>query len=808
MGSSRNNKFTICILGGRENPGLEDCIRKATELTDQVLYFDSEIGVTTSFSLRPAEFGAIHVDENSLNSAIKNEWVFFLKPHEFINIASRSGLLSLLKDKKCHACGILVKDHEIVSSLNNFVFMMSLGQYKRIGHNASVTRIESRLVRKERAVEYARELARMNPGTSYKYDKITFDVIVKQITDTDPAPDEDETEDLERLCLKGLFYYGSVREDKIDELNTGYIGFRVLNNGFIDSFMETAERGWGVDGMFMPMLEYLNKNGMYKESKVLYERWINKRKGKENAGVHAMGSVIYANLFMFDKAIACYEKAIRIIPRHSFHEYMGKLHLLNGNRDKAIGCFKKSLELKPDAFHEHVLSMIQIDNWTPMTLSVCIIARDEETTIGKAITSVKDIADEIIVADTGSSDKTVEIAKSLGARVIDFKWNDDFSAARNASIKEACGDYILVLDADEFINTGDRLSLAFLKKILAPNCDVAFRINIIEDLGVDQASVALLNAFLKQEKINRKTRIFPRIPSVFFEGRVFESVKPSLFRSGLPVIDMPFNITEQKINTDHRSERKLTAIKKSFVEISDQAPFLEGTLYFLRRGELEEAYKWLTKAGKLDSVMAYKMSLLYAEQEKYQQAREIIDFALKDSSRDPELLFALAHAHFLEENYTKANEILAKLAIRDDLPPELRADSFYYYGICLLEADWLPEGIDYIAKSLAIEPLRTKYQIGGLYSLVRSGEWDQFLETAGLLIRREEIGIDFTIGDFADIGRLMLIFIRHFALAGKRGEVRMCNKLIEHLIRAKVIGERELAQLTSLTKEDAMIAVS
>jgi len=806
MAATRKNKFTICILGGRENAGLEDCIRKAKEMTDQVLFLAS--GTRETLSAGPAEFGTIHVDEESLNSAITNEWVFFLKPREFINIASRNGLLSLLKDKNCHACGILVKDHEIVSSLNNFVFMRTLGQYSQIGNHASVTRIENRLVRKGRAVDYARELVRMNPDTSTKYDKITFDVFVEQITDTDPTPGEKKPKDNDLFCLKGLFYCGSVREDKIDELNTGYIGFRVLNNGFIDSFMETAERGWGADGMFMPMLEYLNKNGMYQESTALYEKWISKRKGRDNADIHAMGSVIYANLFMFDQAIACYEKAIRIIPRHSFHEYMGKLHLLNGNRDKAIECFKKSIELKPDAFHEHVLSMIQIDNWTPMTLSVCMIARDEEVTIGKAITSVKDIADEIIVADTGSSDKTVEIAKSLGARIIDFKWNDDFSAARNASIKEAGSDYILVLDADEFINTGDRLSLAFLKKILAPNRDVAFRINIIEDLGVDQASIALLNAFLKQVKINRKTRIFPRIPSVFFEGRVFESAEPSLSRSGLPVIDMPFNITEQKINTDYRSERKLTAVKKSFVEISDQALFLEGALYFLRRGELEEAYKWLMKAGKLDSVMAYKAALLYAEQEKYQQAREIIDLAPKDSSGGPELLFALAHAHFLEDNYTEANEILAKLAIRDDLPPELRADSFYYYGICLVEADRLPEGIGYIAKAMAIEPLRTKYQIGGLYSLARSGEWDQFLETVGLLIRREEVEIDFTIGDFADIGRLMLIFIRHFALAGKRDEVRMCNKLMEHLIRAKVIGERELVQLTSLTKEGAMIAVS
>ena len=92
-------------------------------------------------------------------------------------------------------------------------------------------------------------------------------------------------------------------------------------------------------------------------------------------------------------------------------------------------------------------------------LSVCMIVKNEERFLGQCLASVKDIADELIVIDTGSTDRTVEIAREHGAQVGNFEWCNDFAAARNASIAPATGDWILFLDADEELSPTEKAEL-------------------------------------------------------------------------------------------------------------------------------------------------------------------------------------------------------------------------------------------------------------------------------------------------------------------------------------------------------------
>jgi len=84
-----------------------------------------------------------------------------------------------------------------------------------------------------------------------------------------------------------------------------------------------------------------------------------------------------------------------------------------------------------------------------MKTSLCMIVKDEESTLSKCLDSAKKFVNEIIILDTGSTDKTVQIAQGYGAKVHHFEWCNDFSAARNQALKYVTGDWVLVLDADE-----------------------------------------------------------------------------------------------------------------------------------------------------------------------------------------------------------------------------------------------------------------------------------------------------------------------------------------------------------------------
>ena len=85
-----------------------------------------------------------------------------------------------------------------------------------------------------------------------------------------------------------------------------------------------------------------------------------------------------------------------------------------------------------------------------LKISACVITKNEEKNIGRWLDCMRQLADEMIVVDTGSTDATVELAQAAGAKVCHFSWCDDFAAAKNFALEQANGDWILFLDADEY----------------------------------------------------------------------------------------------------------------------------------------------------------------------------------------------------------------------------------------------------------------------------------------------------------------------------------------------------------------------
>ncbi|MEI7028195.1 glycosyltransferase [Paenibacillus sp. y28] len=106
-----------------------------------------------------------------------------------------------------------------------------------------------------------------------------------------------------------------------------------------------------------------------------------------------------------------------------------------------------------------------------ITISLCMIVKNEAETVGRCLSSVAAAVDEMIIVDTGSMDATKSIVSDFGARVFDFVWIDDFSAARNFSFQQATKEYILWLDADDMLKEEDARKLLELKKTLSPDID-------------------------------------------------------------------------------------------------------------------------------------------------------------------------------------------------------------------------------------------------------------------------------------------------------------------------------------------------
>ncbi|MHB1558022.1 MAG: glycosyltransferase [Isosphaeraceae bacterium] len=155
-----------------------------------------------------------------------------------------------------------------------------------------------------------------------------------------------------------------------------------------------------------------------------------------------------------------------------------------------------------------------------------MIVRDEERNLANCLESVRGIFDEIVVVDTGSVDRTVEIARSFGARVFDFVWVDDFAAARNAALARATGDYAFWLDADDVVEPAEREKLAGLLAGLSLDSPPAYVVKCACDPGEDGSG---------GETVVDHIRLFPLGQAIRWTYRVHEQILPALRRVGVPV---------------------------------------------------------------------------------------------------------------------------------------------------------------------------------------------------------------------------------------------------------------------------------
>ena len=309
------------------------------------------------------------------------------------------------------------------------------------------------------------------------------------------------------------------------------------------------------------------------------------------------------------------------------------------------------------------------------TISLCMIAKNEESNLADCLNSAKGIADEIIIVDTGSTDRTKEIAKKFSAKIYDFKWMDDFSAARNESLKHAAKDWVLVLDADEaldeegkkaireLVNGKEADAFLFLQKNYTNETNIAGFVNEEHKKG-DKTYAGWYGSLI--------ARLFRNKKGYSFEGAVHELVEQSIEKKN-------GKTAATNIVLHHYGNAEPAARKKKL-------QFYLGLC------------KKKVKQSPTDSSY-YELGILQKENSQFDDAIKSFKKAIEHNPRHSMALYELGVIYENQKNYDEAIKNYT-----DSLRIKENSEAFQSLGVCYLKKGMFKEAYRNLVKAVLLNP--------------------------------------------------------------------------------------------------------
>jgi len=311
-----------------------------------------------------------------------------------------------------------------------------------------------------------------------------------------------------------------------------------------------------------------------------------------------------------------------------------------------------------------------------------MLTKNEEKNIANCLNSVKGIVDEIIIVDTGSTDKTKEIAEGickkfasegrfLELKIFDFKWNNDFSAARNESLRHATKDWILVLDADEVIAKDDlekiKSAIENADELVGFSFEQRSYINDFFEGAVKNDSELEIVRDCRFYIPHYLVRLFKNNTGLYFKHKVHELVEDSIKEKGLNyrksgVVLHHFGSLKDAGLISRKTEQYSKIILRQMEEEPENARYnYQAARMYLGKGDFTNALKYFEKTAKLSpnyKLVFSEIAKIYLQMGEKNRAIEYFKKSMKCNPDNPSPANNLAVVYMSMGKFELAKKIL------------------------------------------------------------------------------------------------------------------------------------------------------
>jgi len=357
-----------------------------------------------------------------------------------------------------------------------------------------------------------------------------------------------------------------------------------------------------------------------------------------------------------------------------------------------------------------------------------MIVKDGASTLARCLQSVRSVVDEIVIADTGSSDMTREIALSFGARIISVAWEDDFSKARNAALRAGRCDWVLYIDHDELLDSAANQTIPSLLKAV----DIAgYEIRIWN--YVRTLATRMLNrpAYPNPQRIDEarafpgfveqvNVRLFRRNPQICFEGRVHEGVADGMKALGMKIAFGDFvvhhlGIAEEEAEAYNRKMSYYLELgrKKLFDSPDDVRSHYELGLaeleHFRNPGRALPCFARAIELRPGSNLLWTYAGICLVRLGKLKQGLEALEKAERLGAKDAVHLEAMGDAHYHGENFARARECYEGAKSAGSRSSVLESK----LGVCEVREGSTESGLQRIKDAIQSEP-----NLGELYDIL------------------------------------------------------------------------------------------